>query len=102
MAFGLAEELRPHGVAAVALSPGHMRTEHVLQHFGTDQQRWRDVPELAGSETPEYLGRAVASLAGDPDVLRHSGQALIVAELARPYGFTDVDGTQPLPFSPPS
>lgn len=74
LAFGLSEELRPHGVAALALSPGHMRTERVLRHFDTDEQSWRSVPELAGSETPEYLGRAVAALAADPDVLRRSGQ----------------------------
>ncbi|KAL4442691.1 hypothetical protein ABPG77_006685 [Micractinium sp. CCAP 211/92] len=102
MAFGLAEELRPHGVTALALSPGHMRTERVLRHYATDEQSWHDVAELAGSETPEYLGRAVAALAADPDVLQHSGKTLIVAELAIRYGFTDVDGTQPLPFMPPA
>jgi NAD(P)-dependent dehydrogenase (short-subunit alcohol dehydrogenase family) len=76
MAFGLAQELRPHGVAAVALAPGH----------------------LGVSETPQYLGRAVAALAGDPQVMAKSGQLLTVGELAREYGFTDVDGTQPEPF----
>jgi len=76
MAFGLAQELRPHGVAAVALAPGH----------------------LGVNETPQYLGRAVAALAGDAQVMAKSGQLLTVGELAREYGFTDVDGTQPEPF----
>ncbi|EFN51575.1 hypothetical protein CHLNCDRAFT_140068 [Chlorella variabilis] len=102
LAFCLGEELRPMGVASVALSPGHMRTERVLQAYKTDEQHWREVPELAaGSETPEYLGRAVAALAGDAAVLRHSGQVLLVAELARQYGFTDVDGSIPPPFQLP-
>ncbi|KAI7845063.1 hypothetical protein COHA_001428 [Chlorella ohadii] len=102
LAFGLAEELRPHGAAALALSPGHMRTERVLQHFGTDEQHWQQEPGLAGSESPEYLGRAVAALAADPQVLQRSGQVLLVADLARGYGFTDIDGTQPPPFVPPA
>ena len=58
------------------------------------------VPELAGSETPLYLGRAMAALASDPAVLQHSGHTLLVAELARQYGCTDADGSQPAPFDP--
>lgn len=92
LAFGLAEELRPHGVTSVAVSPGWMRTEIVLAAFRTDEGRWREVPALARTESPRYLGRAVAALAADPDVARRSGQVLRVADLAREYGFTDVDG----------
>jgi NAD(P)-dependent dehydrogenase (short-subunit alcohol dehydrogenase family) len=76
MAFGMAHELRPHNVAAVAVAPGH----------------------LGVNESPEYLGRAVAALASDPDVLTKSGEVLTVGDLAREYGFTDIDGTQPEPF----
>jgi NAD(P)-dependent dehydrogenase (short-subunit alcohol dehydrogenase family) len=76
LVVGFAHDLRPHRVAAVAVAPGH----------------------LGVTETPEYLGRAVAALAGDGDVMRQSGRVLTVGELAREYGFTDIDGTQPEPF----
>lgn len=66
VAFGLAHDLRPHGAASVALSPGHVRTERVLAAFGTDERRWRSAPGLAGSESPRYAGRAVAHLAPTP------------------------------------
>lgn len=92
MAFGMAGELRGHGVAAVALAPGWMRTERVMaahQRGGFD---------LSATETPAYLGRAVAALAEDEQVMRWSGQVLAVGALAREYGFTDVDGTQPEVF----
>lgn len=94
LAFGMAEELRPHGVASLALSPGWMRTEFVLAGHHTDESRWRERPELAGTESPRYLGRAVAALAGDAGVLARSGQVHLVADLAREYGFTDIDGRQ--------
>jgi hypothetical protein len=64
----------------------------------TDESRWRERPALARTESPRYLGRAVAALAGDGNVLSKSGQVLLVAELAREYGFTDVDGRQPEAF----
>lgn len=96
MAFGMAEELRPHGVAAVALAPGFMRTERVMAAHAA----W-PFP-LDRTESPEYLGRAVAALAADPEVMRWSGQVLDVGDLAREYGFTDVDGTQPVPFRIPA
>lgn len=101
-AFCLANELRSHGAAAVSIAPGHMRTERVLKAFGTDEQHWQQVPELAGaSESPEYLGRAVAALAGDAaGALQRSGQVLLVADLAQQYGFCDIDGSQPQPFKP--
>lgn len=85
-------------MASVAVSPGWMRTEFVLAGHWTDEAHWRECPELARTESPRYLGRAVAALAGDPDVMRRSGQALRVGDLAREYGFTDVDGRWVPPF----
>jgi len=95
MAFAMARDLDPHGVAAVALAPGFMRTERVM---AAHAQREFD---LTGTESPEYLGRAVAHLAADPDVFRKSGTLLTVGELAKEYGFTDTDGRQPEPFRLP-
>ena len=96
MVFGMAQELRPHGVAAVALAPGFMRTERVL---AAHEQTPFD---LSGTESPEYLGRAVAALAADPDVLARSGHLLTAGDLARAYGFTDIDGRQPEAFRLPA
>ena len=87
MVADMARELEGTGVTAVSLYPGLVRTENVLanaEHF-----------DLSNSESPEFIGRAVAALAADPDVGRHSGRALVVAELAAEYGFTDVDGARP-------
>lgn len=98
LAFAFAEELRPYGVASLALSPGWMRTEFVLAAYKTDEAHWHEVPALARTESPRYLGRAVAALAADADVLARSGAALSVAGLARHYGFTDIDGRQPPAF----
>ena len=95
MAYGLALELRPYNVAAVALSPGWMRTEAVLQNYVIDEQHWQTVPDLSRTESVEYIGRAVAALASDPDVMDKTGRILTVGDLAREYGFTDVDGRQP-------
>jgi len=94
LAFGMAEELKPHGVASVAVSPGWMRTEFVLAGHKTDEAHWQERPALAGTESPRYLGRAVAALAGDPKVLEKTGEVLRVADLAGAYGFTDIDGRQ--------
>lgn len=94
LAFGMAEELRPHGVTSLALSPGWMRTEFVLAGHKTDEEHWRDVPALARTESPRYLGRAVAALAADAKVISKSGRVHRVADLAREYGFTDIDGRQ--------
>lgn len=102
LAFGMAQELRPHGVASVAVSPGWMRTEFVLAGHQTDEAHWRERPELASTESPRYLGRAVAALAADREVLKRSGQVLRVGDLAREYGFTDVDGRQPPAFEMPA
>lgn len=92
LAFGMAQELRPHGVASVAVTPGWMRTEFVLAGHQVDEAHWRDRPALARTESPRYLGRAVAALAADASVLARSGEVLRVADLALAYGFTDVDG----------
>lgn len=94
LAFGMAEELRPHGVASLALSPGWMRTEFVLLGHKTDEGHWQETPSLARTESPRYLGRAVATLAADAQVMRKSGGVHRVADLAREYGFTDIDGRQ--------
>jgi NAD(P)-dependent dehydrogenase (short-subunit alcohol dehydrogenase family) len=99
LAFGMAEELRERGVVAVAVSPGFLRSEAVLDHFGVTEETWRDAVaqdrHFAASETPRYVGRAVAALASDPEVMARSGQALSSWDLAAQYGFTDVDGSRP-------
>lgn len=92
MIHGMAQDLRPHGIAAVAVAPGFMRTERVLAVHAENPF------DLSETETPEYLGRAVAALVADPHVLALSGQLLTAGELARQYGFTDADGRQPEPF----
>jgi len=95
--WGLAEELRAHCVATVALAPGFMRTERVMSHAGGETD-WKKIPWLKKSESPEYIGRAVAALAGDPHVMRKSGKAFHVGELAREYRFSDIDGRRVPPF----
>ncbi|MFF9982743.1 SDR family oxidoreductase [Streptomyces erythrochromogenes] len=99
LAFAQAAELRPHGVAAVAITPGFLRSEAMLDHFGVTEATWRDGvaqdPDFAHSESPAYLGRAVAALAADPQVMAKSGRALATWGLYREYGFTDADGTRP-------
>lgn len=92
LAFGMAEELRPRGIASLAVSPGWMRTEFVLTAHQTDEAHWHGRPALARTESPRYLGRAVAALAADPAVMAKSGDVHLVANLAREYGFTDIDG----------
>lgn len=98
LAFGMAQDLKPHGVASIAVSPGWMRTEFVLAGHKTDEAHWQERPELARTESPRYLGRAVAALAGDPKVMGRSGEVLRVADLAREYGFTDIDSRQVAAF----
>jgi NAD(P)-dependent dehydrogenase (short-subunit alcohol dehydrogenase family) len=99
LAVAQAAELKPHGVAAVAITPGFLRSEAMLENFGVTEANWRDGaaqdPDFAYSETPAYLGRAVAALAADPDVMAKTGRALATWGLYREYGFTDADGTQP-------
>ncbi|RCV57771.1 SDR family oxidoreductase [Marinitenerispora sediminis] len=99
MAFALGRELGPRGATAVALTPGWMRSEIMLDHFGVTEDTWRDAlerePHFAISETPRYVGRAVAALAADPQAARWNGASLSSGQLAREYGFTDLDGSQP-------
>ena len=99
LAFGVAEELRPHGVASLAVSPGWMRTEFVMMGHQTDEEHWRERPALARTESPRYLGRAVAALAADPKVFDKTGRVLLVGDLAKQYGFTDIDGRVIPPFA---
>jgi NAD(P)-dependent dehydrogenase (short-subunit alcohol dehydrogenase family) len=98
LAFAMAEELRPHGVASLAVVPGWMRTEWVLAAHGATEATWREHPALARTESPRYVGRAVAALAADVNVMQHSGCVHRVADLAAEYGFTDVDGRLVPPF----
>ena len=100
LAESLAQQLRQHKVAVVALTPGFLRSEEMLSHFGVTEQNWRDGIKqdkyFAYSETPFYIGKAVVALAYDKKVMQKSGRALVSGRLAREYGFTDVDGTQPI------
>jgi NAD(P)-dependent dehydrogenase (short-subunit alcohol dehydrogenase family) len=98
LAFAVSEELRPHGVTSLAVSPGWMRTEVILAGHQTDEAHWNDSPALARTESPRYLGRAVAALAADPGVHSKTGSVQVVADLAREYGFTDIDGRVIPPF----
>ena len=95
--WGLAMELRQHKIATVAVAPGFMRTERVMSHVKGEVD-WRKIPGLKRSESPEYLGRAVAALATDTRLMRKSGKAFHVGELAREYRFTDIDGRRVPPF----
>jgi NAD(P)-dependent dehydrogenase (short-subunit alcohol dehydrogenase family) len=102
MVWAMAQELREHGVAVVGVAPGFMRTERIVEAFrraGAEQAL--DGPG-GPKETPAYLGRAIVALASDANIIEKSGQVLEVGTLAREYGFTDVDGTQPPPFRMPA
>jgi NAD(P)-dependent dehydrogenase (short-subunit alcohol dehydrogenase family) len=100
LAFAQSRELAPHGCTAVALTPGWLRSEMMLEHYGVTEENWRDGaatnPHFAAiSESPRFVGRAVAALAADPEVERRNGGSFSSGGLAREYGFTDVDGSQP-------
>ncbi|HEX6052560.1 MAG TPA: SDR family oxidoreductase [Gemmatimonadaceae bacterium] len=99
LAFIQARELRKQNVAAVAVTPGFLRSEMMLQHFGVTEENWRDGgkkdPHFLASETPLYVGRAVAALASDPNVKTKSGKVFASWTLAHEYGFTDADGSRP-------
>jgi NAD(P)-dependent dehydrogenase (short-subunit alcohol dehydrogenase family) len=99
LALAMAEELRSKGIAAVALTPGFLRSEAMLDYFGVTKETWRDAiakePYFEGSETPYFTGQAVLALASDPNIMQKSGQALATWHLAPEYGFRDEDGTQP-------
>jgi NAD(P)-dependent dehydrogenase (short-subunit alcohol dehydrogenase family) len=99
MAFALAHELEPHGATAVSLTPGWLRSEAMLDAYQVTEENWRDAtkaqPHFAITESPAYVGRAVAALAADPKVARWNGQSLSSGQLAKEYGFTDADGSRP-------
>src|SRR5205085_9833779 len=99
LAKGMAEELKPHGVTALAITPGFLRSEAMLDHFGVTEDNWRDGvakdEHFIASETPHYVGRAVAALAADPKVMDKAGRVLTSGDVADEYGFDDADGTHP-------
>jgi NAD(P)-dependent dehydrogenase (short-subunit alcohol dehydrogenase family) len=108
LAFSQGHELAPHGATAVAITPGWLRSEMMLENYGVEEATWRDAlsperpgglptapPGFASSESPRYVGRAVAALAADAERRRWNQRSVTSAELAREYGFTDVDGSQP-------
>jgi NAD(P)-dependent dehydrogenase (short-subunit alcohol dehydrogenase family) len=112
LAFAMSRELRKRDIASVALTPGFLRSERVLAHFGVTEANWKDAgkrknanvnskdqndapQDFMVSESPRYIGRAVVALAADPDVMKKSGRVYSTWGLAREYGFTDLDGTQP-------
>jgi NAD(P)-dependent dehydrogenase (short-subunit alcohol dehydrogenase family) len=99
MAFSLAHELKPYSATAVALTPGWLRSEAMLEAYGVTESNWLEAtarqPHFAISESPAFVGRAVAALAQDPNVSRWNGMSLSSGQLAKIYGFTDLDGSQP-------
>lgn len=98
LAFDVARELRPHGVTAVAVTPGFLRSEEMLANMGVTEATWREAGQrdfAVASESPLFVGRAVAALAADPEVHRRSGRVFASWTLAREYGFNDADGSRP-------
>jgi len=99
MAWAHAKDLAPHGATSVSMTPGWLRSEMMLDTFGVTEENWRDatskVPHFVISETPRFVGRAIAALAADPDRSRWNGQSLSSGGLAQVYGFTDLDGSRP-------
>jgi NAD(P)-dependent dehydrogenase (short-subunit alcohol dehydrogenase family) len=99
LALAQAHELKPFNVAAVAVSPGFLRSEAMLDNFGVTEATWRDAiakdQNFSVSETPHFIGRAVVALASDPNIMTKSGSAIATWNLAKEYGFTDIDETQP-------
>lgn len=99
LAFGMARELRKKNVAAVALTPGFLRSEVMLEKFGVTEANWQDavkkIPDYAESETPLYAGRAIACLAADPNVMKKSGRVFSSWSLSDEYPFCDADGRRP-------
>jgi NAD(P)-dependent dehydrogenase (short-subunit alcohol dehydrogenase family) len=100
LAFVQGEELAPHGCTAVALTPGWLRSEIMLENYGVTEENWREATVgsphfVAISESPRFVGRAVAALAADPEVHGRNGGSFSSGQLAREYGFTDVDGSRP-------
>src|SRR2546421_8067197 len=109
LAFSQGHELEPYGATAVAITPGWLRSEIMLDNFGVSEENWRDAvdgtnaeknkpaapPDFALSESPRFVGRAVVALATDPDGARWNQKSVDSGQLAREYGFTDIDGSRP-------
>jgi NAD(P)-dependent dehydrogenase (short-subunit alcohol dehydrogenase family) len=99
MAFALSQELKGRGITALAVTPGFLRSEWMLDHFGVSEANWRDavqkVPEFIASETPLFVGRAIAALAADPNVAAKNGRVFASWDLGDEYGLTDADGARP-------
>jgi NAD(P)-dependent dehydrogenase (short-subunit alcohol dehydrogenase family) len=99
MAFALAHEVGPRGATALSLTPGWLRSEAMLEAYGVTEANWREAtkksPHFAISESPAYVGRAVAALVADPERARWNGRSVSSGELAKIYGFTDLDGSRP-------
>jgi NAD(P)-dependent dehydrogenase (short-subunit alcohol dehydrogenase family) len=99
LAFAMAYELRRRNIAAVAVTPGFLRSEAMLEHFGVTEANWQEgatqEPHFIASETPAFVGRAVAALAADSNVMKKTGRVLSSWNLAEEYGFTDMDGRRP-------
>ena len=99
LAFAMSYELRKRNITAVAVTPGFLRSENMLEHFGVTEANWRDAgkrePNFLASETPLFVGRAVAALAADPDAAKKSGRVFSSWDLSDEYGFTDADGARP-------
>jgi len=99
LALDMANDLRDYGVTALAVTPGFLRSEAMLDHFGVTEANWSDGakrdPHFIASETPRFVGRAIAALAADPKVFERTGKVFASWTLAREYGFTDVDGSRP-------
>ncbi|WP_066188164.1 SDR family NAD(P)-dependent oxidoreductase [Gracilibacillus timonensis] len=99
MSYGLSIELKPENIAVIAVSPGFMRTELVLQYHASDEENWQEAEDLSRTETPHYVGKGVAALAGDPTRLEKTGRVFRSADLAKMYQFTDIDGRFIPPFT---
>ncbi len=99
MAWAHAKDLEPHGATALSITPGWMRSEMMLEHFNVTEATWRDAardqPHFVISESPRFVGRAIAALAADPNKARWNGQSLSSGGVAKDYGFTDIDGSRP-------
>jgi NAD(P)-dependent dehydrogenase (short-subunit alcohol dehydrogenase family) len=99
LAYAMSEELRPYPITALALTPGFLRSEAMLDHLGVTEANWQEAavkdPHFIASETPYFIGRAVAALAADPQVHEKSGKVLSSWNLSIEYGFKDIDGRQP-------
>lgn len=101
LTYTMALELKQHGIAAACVAPGFMRTERILDAFKVKESDWQKTKGLEATETPEYVGRAIAHLAADPDIMEKSGKVFGAGHLAEEYGFQDIDGRQPPPFKIP-